>query len=445
MSDHPAFAVVGHPNKGKSSIVSTLCADDSPAISPLSGTTLKCRHYPMRVGGQTLYDIIDTPGFQRARAVLAWLEKHETTVAERPDVVRQFVRDHAANPDYTNEVELLTPITQGAGIVYVADGSRPYTSKYEPEMQILQWTGRPRMALINTIGDDDHVEDWKAALKHFFNVVKVFDAVESTFDERIRLLETFGLLDDAWHAPLDRAVGALKRDRAERDHRAAGIIADMLLDMLRHRETKLIDVEADEKHAAEQLQKAYADKLRDMEDTARRAIEHTYGHTNLQREEAGIHAAENDLFAAETWELFGLSQRKLTTLGATTGAAAGGAIDLVTGGASFLTGAILGGVIGGAGAWWSGRSLASLHIGPAKLGGRRITVGPVRDLNFAFVVLGRALTHHAAVATRTHANRGVLVVEHIAPESHRAVAGMVKQAMAGKDVRARLVEWIQQR
>ena len=35
----PRFAVVGHPNKGKSSIVATLAEDDAVQISPLPGTT----------------------------------------------------------------------------------------------------------------------------------------------------------------------------------------------------------------------------------------------------------------------------------------------------------------------------------------------------------------------------------------------------------------------
>ena len=39
MSDRPSFAVVGHPNKGKSSIVSTLAHDDSVRIGELPGTT----------------------------------------------------------------------------------------------------------------------------------------------------------------------------------------------------------------------------------------------------------------------------------------------------------------------------------------------------------------------------------------------------------------------
>ena len=36
---HPVFAIVGHPNKGKSSIVATLAEDDDVAISPRPGTT----------------------------------------------------------------------------------------------------------------------------------------------------------------------------------------------------------------------------------------------------------------------------------------------------------------------------------------------------------------------------------------------------------------------
>ena len=63
----PRLAVVGHPNKGKSSLVATLAEDDSVGISSTPGTTLRSRAYPMRVDGRLLYTLIDTPGFQRAR------------------------------------------------------------------------------------------------------------------------------------------------------------------------------------------------------------------------------------------------------------------------------------------------------------------------------------------------------------------------------------------
>ena len=94
----PRFAIVGHPNKGKSSIVATLAEDDDVAISPHPGTTTQARAYPMRLDGETLYELVDTPGFQRARETLAWLEAHDRGAGERAAVVREFAAAHAAVP-----------------------------------------------------------------------------------------------------------------------------------------------------------------------------------------------------------------------------------------------------------------------------------------------------------------------------------------------------------
>ena len=181
MSAHPRFAVVGHPNKGKSSIVSTLAHDDSVVVGDQPGTTTRCRSYPMRIDGEELYTLVDTPGFQRARAAWSWMKAHEQAADRRPEVVREFVRAHAGADGFAEEVELLGPIVEGAGILYVVDGSVPYGPEYEPEMEILRWSGRPRLALINPIGDADHVEAWRAALGQYFSVVRVFDAVTADF------------------------------------------------------------------------------------------------------------------------------------------------------------------------------------------------------------------------------------------------------------------------
>ena len=44
---YPKFAVVGHPNKGKSSIVATLAHDESVYISNVPGATTIQRSYPL--------------------------------------------------------------------------------------------------------------------------------------------------------------------------------------------------------------------------------------------------------------------------------------------------------------------------------------------------------------------------------------------------------------
>ena len=48
----PSFAVVGRPNKGKSSIVATLARDDSVYIDAHAGSTREAGRFPMAVGDE---------------------------------------------------------------------------------------------------------------------------------------------------------------------------------------------------------------------------------------------------------------------------------------------------------------------------------------------------------------------------------------------------------
>ncbi|MCF6245561.1 MAG: 50S ribosome-binding GTPase, partial [Sulfurovum sp.] len=134
MKTYPRFAVVGHPNKGKSSIVAALALDDSVQISDTPGTTHKQRSFPLRVDGEILYELIDTPGFQRSRFVLEWLEKHDVSADKKHEVVQLFINKYENDKRFNDEIELLKPIMNGAGIIYIIDGSKPYGEEYEAEM-----------------------------------------------------------------------------------------------------------------------------------------------------------------------------------------------------------------------------------------------------------------------------------------------------------------------
>jgi len=96
MNQAPVFAVVGHPNKGKSSIVATLSQNDAIAIALEPGTTRRSHAYPLQVDGQVLYTLVDTPGFQRPRRVLEWLEAHSVSASDRAAAVAAFVPSTAA-------------------------------------------------------------------------------------------------------------------------------------------------------------------------------------------------------------------------------------------------------------------------------------------------------------------------------------------------------------
>ena len=109
----PVFAVVGHPNEGKSSIVSTLSEDDTVRVAPEPGTTRVCRAYPILIDGVEIIRFVDTPGFQSPRSTLAWFKAYN---GEDSLLVDAFLDTHGKNPEFFDECELLSPIDSGAGI-----------------------------------------------------------------------------------------------------------------------------------------------------------------------------------------------------------------------------------------------------------------------------------------------------------------------------------------
>ena len=427
--NRPRFAIVGHPNKGKSSIVSTLAEDDAVAISSHPGTTTLARAYPMRLDGEVLYELVDTPGFQRARETLAWLDAHDRGAGARAAVVAEFLRAHENDPRFHDERELLKPIVEGAGILYVVDGSRPYGRQYEAEMEVLRWTGRPRMALINLISAGDHVEEWRAALSQYFSIVRVFDAVRADFGKRIELLRAFGAIDEQWAAPLNRAADALVAERQRRIRHAAGEIADFLIGTLSATVTVPLPERTAEREALDNARARLREDVRRRERQARRSVQEIFKHAGLEaRESAGTYLVE-DVFSAQSFNVFGLSGTQLALTGAASGAVVGGVVDVALGGASLLLGAGIGAAIGAFGTLAGAGQLAKVQVLGLPLGGYELTVGPITDPNLPWVLLGRALLHAKLVAERNHARREELVVD---AQAGTHLAGGIGAARRGK-------------
>lgn len=411
MNEPPRFAVVGHPNKGKSSIVATLAQNDGIRIALEPGTTRDSRAYPLSVDGDTLYELIDTPGFQRPRRVLAWLRAHSHSASDRPDTVRAFVTQHHDDRRFHDECELLTPILDGAGILYVVDGSVPYSSENEAEMEILRWTGRPSLALINRIGDDDHGETWRAALGQYFQIVRHFDAIRAPFEAHLGLLRGFGELAPAWRPPLRRASDYLREQRRHRDQQALTHIATALGEMLSHSESLALREDADRDEGETRLKQRWRDWQRLRERRLRHDIEQLYQHHRLERRESDLDwQGDNDLFSERTRHVWGVSRAYLATAGFGAGVLGGAGVDAITAGHTLGAGALIGGVLGAAGSLYYAGKLERLKLGPLSAGGREMRFGPVRDPQFGYVVLGRALEHAWRVARRNHAGRDPLTL-----------------------------------
>ncbi|CAE7835011.1 abgB [Symbiodinium necroappetens] len=400
--------VVGHPNKGKSSIVATLAENEDIAISSRPGTTSKSTRFDFSVDGNVLYTLVDTPGFQRATGVLQWLEAHVEDASNRVDVVRAFVNQHQDDDRFQDECELLRPILDGAGILYVVDGSKPYGPEYEIEMQILQWTGQPRMALINLIGAGDYQDQWRRALDQYFSIVRVFNAMFADFDTRTNLLRAFAELNEDWRGDMEAAIAALQSERSRRLHRSAIEVADALIDCLSYTGQQFVEEGGATDGVAQSLRNALLQRIREREQRARQQVQSIYRHDRMRADETDLVLLDIDLFSEEGWALFGLSRTQLLITGAMTGAVAGFGIDALLGGASLLLGTAVGAAVGSLGSWFASDEIAKIKVLGQQLGGKLVQVGPIKAANFPWVFLGRAWLHHDLVRERNHALRSVM-------------------------------------
>ena len=406
---NPRFAVVGHPNKGKSSIVATLAQDDSVAISAQSGTTQRAEPIQVRVG-DSHYTLIDTPGFQRPTRVLDWLQQHASSADERLDAVQKFIQDPQCQSQFPDEVELLHPIVNGAAILYVVDGSRPYGAEYEAEMEILRWTGQASMALINPIENEQYITSWKQALAQYFKIVRVFNAMQADFDKQLSILEAFSHLRDDWHGSITQLIAEYERLRAWQRQQSAATLSELLTDLCTYQVSQRVL----EKQQAEQLkpilEKRYFAYLKDREQEAHATLKKIFRYHNLTLQGVDL-PTEEDLFDTEKWVLWGLNRQQLLVAATMAGAATGAVVDLGLAGHSLFMGALAGGVLAGGSAWFGADRLADFKLKGLPVGGYEARQGPMKNRNFPYVLLSRFLFLYYALQKRTHAQRDSLEIQ----------------------------------
>lgn len=402
---YPKFAVVGHPNKGKSSIVSALAMDDSVQVSDTPGTTQKQRAFPLIVDGITLYELYDTPGFQRARRVLAWLQQHDVSADKRYEVVQAFIHAHKDDTRFNDEIQLLTPIMQGAGIIYVVDGSMPYGSEYEAEMEILRWTGQPSMALINHIHVSDYSNDWRRALDQYFKMVRTFNPMENSLSQHMYILESMAQLRESWVSPIKLSMKRLEQYHINRLTKASEYIAHLVYDAVSMIEKYTFKTDEPCSKDKENIEQKYKYKLSQLERDVQDTIAHIWKHAHLDMQHVQLTFDGMDLFSEATASVFGLTKKELMITGASSGAVTGAGIDLLFAGHTLLLGGVIGGLVGGVGAYFGFDELSEVKVLGQKLGQKYLQIGPMHNRNFPYILLGRALYHTLVVSNHSHANR----------------------------------------
>ncbi|MEY6433334.1 GTPase/DUF3482 domain-containing protein [Thioalkalicoccus limnaeus] len=444
----PTLAIMGHPNAGKSSVVATLTENDRIQIDKRAGTTTTLDRYPVVIDGVKVIEFIDTPGFQNPNYILEWFQNH----LDEADLARAFVDVHAANPLYVHDCALMRPVAEGAGIILVVDGSKRIKEKDRCEIELLRLTGRPRMAILNnTTNVTEHMEAWQDALNKAFNSVREFNAHRATYDERIRLLQALKTIDQRWEERIDETIHAFERDWDRRIDQTVTTIVDMLKEALTLKVSEVVEAfdrsSVAEREAVEKkLTASFEDGLRKLEVRAQDQIREHFRHNVWNLSPDSVLA--KDLFSQEVGQALGLSRKQLAIVGMAAGAFAGAGLDLTSAGATLGAGTIFGALGGGALGFFGRDALAKVDIKKA-IGVERVTMGPVTNQQFPFVLLDRVILYCARAMNWAHGRQAAdedapnrvpdkslnkAFTAELASEQHKALAKFFVAARKGKDL-----------
>jgi GTPase SAR1 family protein len=399
----PEFAVLGHPNEGKSSVVSTLTEDDQIRVSPVPGETTVSRTYTVEIDKKKIIRFVDTPGFQAPRQTLAWLKAY---TGDSEKILEQFIETFQADPFFADECELMAPIARGAGIIYVVNGSRPVRGDDIAEMEILRLTGRPRMAIINSKQvDKDYTREWKLEFRKYFNSIRVFNSNTADFKERIRMLESLKSIDQEWEDALSAVILAFKAEWKKRNRLACAYITLGLEKSLGFSVSEPLLPSMDPVLTRERLHLSFQRGIREIEHQMFAQIKSLFKHTLYEYPLPDYSPLQHDLFAKQTWELLGLTQKQLAAAGAVVGGTMGVAMATATAGLTFGVCTALGGLLGAGSALWSSKKIVQKTGRAIHIGGDRLQVGPNENPQFLYVLLDRALIYYSHMMHRAHGRR----------------------------------------
>ena len=399
----PEFAVLGHPNEGKSSVVSTLTEDDRIRVSRVPGETTESTAYTVKIDGKEIIRFVDTPGFQVPKQTLAWFRKYE---GNPEHIVDTFIQTFKKDPFYTDDCELLKPVAKGAGIIYVVDGSRPVRDDDLAEMEILRLTGRPRMAVINSkTHEKDYTSDWRNEFRKHFNSIRIFNSNTANFMERIKMLESLKAIDQEWEQCLSDVIAAFHADRRKRNDLACAAICRAIEQSLSFSLSEPITQESDLNALKEALNEKYQARIKEFESRMFKTFRTLFKHHLFEFYLPDYSILNHDLFSKQTWDLLGLTKEQLAAAGAIVGGTVGAMIDTAAAGHTFGIFTAIGGILGAGSALFSGRKMTKNTSRGIRLGGDTLRLGPTKNLQFLYILIDRALIYYSHIINRPHGKR----------------------------------------
>lgn len=411
--DIPVFVVTGAPNKGKSTFLKAMTNDNNIEVGEIARTTTKSKPYHVKSGleDEILMTLWDTPGFENAAEVYEILEDWKKENSNNSlELIKRYVETYKENQNHKYEVEILEPLTEFSAIIYIADCSKSFSEEvYLREIQLLQFTNLPRIAILNPIDGQHHLESWREGLRKYFHNIKVFNPHKTSFEEKLSTLGALSHLHDEWEKPINRIIEILKTDRESVLKEAARIIRSTVLKIYDKKfEIRFNPIDDEKEYERKLLSEVRKFVIKTMNQSQEKISARFGFDIEIELNKS---YEDNDLFD-ETVRKQNITIYQRGIFGAVGGAALGLAVDVPAGGLAFGIPTATGAVIGFGAGCLSGIKMDDLinYKNPFRSDEKMVLQIKSLDIELGFLIINRLRQVVINLYNRTAANNEKIII-----------------------------------
>lgn len=362
-SDIVTLSLISHTNAGKTTLARTLLRRDVGEVRDAAHVTLFNESYSLLEEEARLLRLWDTPGFGDSARLLKRLKRERNPVLWFLSQTWDRLTD---KPLWCSQQALKNVRDEADVVLYLVNATEPpeVAAYVGPEMEILGWTGKPVLVLLNQTGaeqeaggDEAELNAWREHLKGYTFVRQVLrmDAFARCWVQENRLMDSLAPLLDVAKAD---AFKHLRKAWHERNldvfRKSARVISELLtaavVDGVAVRGETLWERVG---IARGELNKEYQDA---RERLATQLADRITAATNNLIRLHGLEGEAAKTLGALAKDQFHTPQQVPEAIWSVVGSVAGGAMggliaDLKMGGMTFGGGALVGGIAAGLGAY----------------------------------------------------------------------------------------------
>lgn len=434
MENNLKIAVIGDPNKGKSSFTSTFAYNDDIKVSSYSGETRISSCHPLSISGEVVYELYDTPGFDNYEEFLNFYDENKELYKDFRALMSEFIKKNKNNDSFKLDIEIYKILLQKPLVIYIINSSESYNSTYEDELEIISLFNLPSFAIYNQKSNENFKHTWEGIVDKYFLGSYDYNVMDVDIEKKIDLLENIknDVTDQDIREKLQKATSILKKDFKRRQEDSFEDLVEYFYKII-HYEKSFNSLKSKLPH--EKLQNEYINDLKEKESKFYKIVEKEWGFNNLEKEIEELKKAKID--STEFTKLFGLNKKTIHSIAATLGAGAGATMGLGVDTASFFgslgSGTVIGGAIGGTvgflGSLWGTDFINTKTKGFGLK--KEIVYGPIKDINWQLALLAKFYLFLESITSRSHANRDEMILkkeiaENIFSDKNRDIAKVIK-------------------